>query len=131
MQIKTFAKEETMGRHPKKAVLFLYGFPELWYSWHHQMLHLSTKGYRTIAPDLRGYGDTDTDALTLGLGQVFLMGHDWGAIVAWWFCLLRSDRIRALTAAWLFSLEICSSKPFRVIETETCLVTVSICVYSR
>ncbi|KAK6149364.1 hypothetical protein DH2020_016889 [Rehmannia glutinosa] len=66
----------------EKAILFLHGFPELWYSWHHQMLHLSAKGYRTIAPDLQGYGDTETDASTLGLGQVFLVGHYWGTIVA-------------------------------------------------
>ncbi|EYU42746.1 hypothetical protein ABFS82_13G002200 [Erythranthe guttata] len=102
-----------LGQGPA-AVLFLHGFPELWYSWRHQMVHLSGKGYRTIAPDLRGYGDTDAPpsptsytvlhivgdlvALldALGLDQVFLVGHDWGAIVAWWFCLLRPDRIKAL-----------------------------------
>ncbi|KAG8387216.1 hypothetical protein BUALT_Bualt03G0230200 [Buddleja alternifolia] len=96
------------------AVLFLHGFPELWYSWRHQMLHLSAKGYRTIAPDLRGYGDTDAPPSAtsytvlhivgdlvalldaLGLEKVFLVGHDWGAIIAWWFCMLRPDRIKAL-----------------------------------
>ncbi|XP_060178609.1 uncharacterized protein LOC132608858 [Lycium barbarum] len=96
------------------AVLFLHGFPELWYSWRHQMLYLSNKGYRAIAPDLRGYGDTDcpTDISSytafhivgdlvalldvLGLEQVFLVGHDWGAIIAWYFCLFRPDRIKAL-----------------------------------
>ncbi|KAL3531491.1 hypothetical protein ACH5RR_010813 [Cinchona calisaya] len=96
------------------AVLFLHGFPELWYSWRHQMLSLSSKGYRSIAPDLRGYGDTeappnatsytafhivgDLVALldALGLDKVFLVGHDWGAIVAWYFCLFRPDRIKAL-----------------------------------
>lgn len=41
------------------VVLFLHGFPELWYSWRHQLLSLSSLGYRCIAPDLRGYGDTD------------------------------------------------------------------------
>ncbi|KAK6161419.1 hypothetical protein DH2020_004800 [Rehmannia glutinosa] len=77
------------------------------------MFHLSAKSYRTIAPDLYGYGDTDAPPSAtsytvlhivgdlvalldaLGLGQVFLVGHDWDAIVAWWFCLLRLDRIRA------------------------------------
>lgn len=96
------------------AILFLHGFPELWYSWRHQMLHLSAKGYRCIAPDLRGYGDTDAppsptsytvfhvvgDLVALldllGLDGVFLVGHDWGAIIAWNFCLLRFDRIKAL-----------------------------------
>ncbi|PNX66404.1 epoxide hydrolase, partial [Trifolium pratense] len=41
------------------VVLFLHGFPELWYSWRHQILALSSLGYRAVAPDLRGFGDTD------------------------------------------------------------------------
>ncbi|XP_058203182.1 uncharacterized protein LOC131317651 isoform X2 [Rhododendron vialii] len=39
-------------------VLFLHGFPELWYSWRHQILYMAAHGYRAVAPDLRGYGDT-------------------------------------------------------------------------
>ncbi|KAL6954929.1 hypothetical protein U1Q18_020041 [Sarracenia purpurea var. burkii] len=96
------------------AILFLHGFPDLWYSWRHQMLSLSSRGYRCIAPDMRGYGDTDAppsassytvfhivgDLIALldalGLDQVFLVGHDWGAFMAWYFCLFRPDRIRAL-----------------------------------
>ncbi|GFZ19400.1 alpha/beta-Hydrolases superfamily protein [Actinidia rufa] len=82
-------------------VLFLHGFPELWYSWHHQMVSLSSRGYRAISPDLRGYDDTNAppsaasySALhivgdlvslldALGLDRIFLMGHDWGAFIAW------------------------------------------------
>ncbi|XP_068660824.1 uncharacterized protein [Aristolochia californica] len=96
------------------AVLFVHGFPELWYSWRHQIVGLAAHGYRCIAPDMRGFGDTDTPpshtsytifhtvadlvALldALGLEQVFLVGHDWGAIVAWAFCLFRPDRVKAL-----------------------------------
>lgn len=98
------------------AVLFLHGFPELWYSWRHQLLYLSSRGYRAIAPDLRGFGDTDSPSScgaaaytvhhivgdlvglldALGLGRVFLVGHDWGAYIAWYFCLFRPDRITAL-----------------------------------
>ncbi|XP_023635488.1 uncharacterized protein LOC17878729 [Capsella rubella] len=98
------------------VILFLHGFPELWYTWRHQMVALSSLGYRTIAPDLRGYGDTDApervDAYTslhvvgdlIGLidavvgdqEKVFVVGHDWGAIIAWHFCLLRPDRVKAL-----------------------------------
>ncbi|KAF9622192.1 hypothetical protein IFM89_030050 [Coptis chinensis] len=96
------------------VVLFLHGFPELWYSWRHQIVGLAAKGYRAIAPDLRGYGDTDAPpsvnsytvlhivgdlvALidSLGIDQVFLVGHDWGAVIAWYFCLFRPDRIKAL-----------------------------------
>ncbi|KDP28184.1 hypothetical protein JCGZ_13955 [Jatropha curcas] len=96
------------------VILFLHGFPELWYSWRHQLLSLSALGYRCIAPDLRGYGDTDAPPSptqytilhlvgdlvglldSLGIEQVFLVGHDWGAIVAWHMCLFRPDRIKAL-----------------------------------
>ncbi|KAH6781025.1 alpha/beta-Hydrolases superfamily protein [Perilla frutescens var. hirtella] len=103
-----------VGEGAAGAVLFLHGFPELWYSWRHQMVDLSSKGYRAIAPDLRGYGDSDAPADSssytvhhiigdlvalldaLELEQVFLVGHDWGAIIAWWLCLLRPDRIKAL-----------------------------------
>ena len=96
------------------AVLFLHGFPELWYSWRHQMISLSSLGYRCIAPDLRGYGDTDAPKSPasysslhiigdvvglldhLGIDQVFLVGHDWGAYMAWYFCLFRPERVKAL-----------------------------------
>ena len=103
---------ESIGTSP--VILFLHGFPELWYSWRHQLLSLSSHGYRCIAPDLRGYGDTDAPPSAasyivfhivgdlvglidhLGIDQVFLVGHDWGAIIAWNFCLFRPDRIKAL-----------------------------------
>ncbi|KAL6990509.1 hypothetical protein U1Q18_043098, partial [Sarracenia purpurea var. burkii] len=42
------------------TILFVHSFPELWYSWRHQMLSLSSLGYYTVAPDLRGYNDTIT-----------------------------------------------------------------------
>lgn len=41
------------------AVLLLHGFPDLWYGWRHQMAALAARGYRAVAPDLRGYGDSD------------------------------------------------------------------------
>ncbi|GLT42435.1 hypothetical protein SLA2020_164330 [Shorea laevis] len=96
------------------VILFLHGFPQLWYSWRHQLLSLSSLGYRAIAPDLRGYGDTDAPPSPtsytsfhlvgdlvglldgLGVEKVFLVGHDWGAIIAWHFCLFRPDRVKAL-----------------------------------
>ncbi|KAG7967259.1 hypothetical protein I3843_08G091100 [Carya illinoinensis] len=102
----------SIGKGP--VVLFVHGFPELWYSWRHQLLYLSSHGYRCIAPDLRGYGDTDAppspasytafhivgDLVALldqlGIEQVFLVGHDWGAMIAWYFCSFRQDRIKAL-----------------------------------
>ncbi|XP_078148963.1 epoxide hydrolase 2-like isoform X3 [Carex rostrata] len=95
-------------------VLLLHGFPELWLSWRHQMAALAANGYRAIAPDLRGYGDTDmpTDPAAytvfhiigdlvglldhLELPRVFVVGHDWGAYMAWRLCQLRPERVRAL-----------------------------------
>ncbi|KAE8678110.1 hypothetical protein F3Y22_tig00111441pilonHSYRG00014 [Hibiscus syriacus] len=77
------------------VILFLHGFPEIWYTWRHQILALSSLGYRTFAPDLRGYGDTEAPSSitsyscmyivgdlialvdTLGVDQVFLVAHDW------------------------------------------------------
>lgn len=96
------------------VILFLHGFPELWYSWRNQLLSLSSLGYRCIAPDLRGHGDTDAPPSSatysgihiagdlvglldhLGIDQVFLVGHDWGAMMAWYFCWFRPDRVKAL-----------------------------------
>lgn len=103
------------------VVLFLHGFPELWYSWRHQIISLSSLGYRAVAPDLRGYGDTEAPASissytclhivgdivalidSLGVDQVFLVAHDWGAIIGWYFCMFRPDRIKAY---------VCLSVPF-------------------
>ncbi|KAK7258938.1 hypothetical protein RIF29_24530 [Crotalaria pallida] len=103
------------------VVLFLHGFPELWYSWRHQIQYISSQGYRAVAPDLRGYGDTDVPASitsytcfhivgdivalieSLGVDQVFLVAHDWGAIIGWYLCLFRPERIKAY---------VCLSVPF-------------------
>ncbi|KAG6590450.1 hypothetical protein SDJN03_15873, partial [Cucurbita argyrosperma subsp. sororia] len=103
-------------------VLFIHGFPELWYTWRHQILGLSSLGYRAVAPDLRGYGDSDSpDSISsysvmhivgdlvalvesLGVKQVFVVAHDWGAIIAWSLCLFRADIVKAF---------VCLSVPFR------------------
>ncbi|KAK3140341.1 hypothetical protein QOZ80_5AG0399590 [Eleusine coracana subsp. coracana] len=98
------------------AVLLLHGFPELWLSWRHQMSALAVRGFRALAPDLRGYGDSSSPAEPaaysifhivgdvvalldhLRLPKVFVVGHDRGAEVAWHLCLFRPDRVRALVA---------------------------------
>lgn len=96
------------------VVVLLHGFPELWYSWRHQILGLADRGYRAVAPDLRGYGDSDAPASasdysifhivgdvvalidSLTQDKVFVVGHDWGALVAWNLCMFRPDRVKAL-----------------------------------
>ena len=79
-------------------VVLLHGFPETSWSWRHQIPALVAAGYRVVAPDLRGFGASDThgpyDLATVvadivgiidhvGAAQVCLVGHDWGAVVAW------------------------------------------------
>jgi pimeloyl-ACP methyl ester carboxylesterase len=95
-------------------VLLLHGFPELWYSWRHQLIALAEAGYHAVAPDQRGYGQTDRPAEVdkytqlylvgdiIGLldvldeKQAVIVGHDWGALVAWNIALLRPDRTRGV-----------------------------------
>jgi pimeloyl-ACP methyl ester carboxylesterase len=97
-------------------ILFIHGFPDLWYSWRHQITYLACHGYRCVAPDLRGYGDTDIpasptsytslhivgdiigllDAIAGDQEKVFVVGHDWGALTAWYLSLYRPERIKAL-----------------------------------
>ncbi|XP_057547364.1 uncharacterized protein LOC130825927 [Amaranthus tricolor] len=102
------------GEEGAPVVLFIHGFPELWYSWRHQILALSALGYRAVAPDMRGYGDTeappDPSSYTyfhivgdlvglideLGAHRIFVVGHDWGAVIAWWLCVFRPDKVKAL-----------------------------------
>ncbi|KAH6762517.1 alpha/beta-Hydrolases superfamily protein [Perilla frutescens var. hirtella] len=98
-------------------VLFLHGFPELWYTWRHQIVAVAALGYRAVAPDLRGFGDTDAPAEvssysclhvvgdivalieSLGGGnQVFLVAHDWGAMIGWYLCLFRPDLVKAFVS---------------------------------
>ena len=82
-------------------VVFCHGFPELWFSWRHQIPAVADAGSRAITPDQRGYGDTTApeaiDAYArqhlcaglvalldkLGLEQAVFVGHDWGGAVVW------------------------------------------------
>jgi pimeloyl-ACP methyl ester carboxylesterase len=97
-------------------VLLCHGFPECWYSWRHQLPALANAGFHAVAPDMRGYGQTDrpdeVDQFTifhlvgdmvglldvLGAEQAVIVGHDWGATVAWHAALIRPDRFRAVVA---------------------------------
>jgi epoxide hydrolase A/B len=95
-------------------VLLCHGFPESWYSWRHQLQALAEAGYHAVAPDMRGYGQTDKpeaiDQYTIfhlvgdmvGLSEALsadkpvIVGHDWGAPVAWHAALFRPDRFRGV-----------------------------------
>lgn len=95
-------------------VVFTHGWPESWYSWRHQVEAVAAAGYRAVAPDMRGYGDTEAPkeisdytifhlvgdivdlVRVLGEKEAVVVGHDWGAIVAWHCALLRPDLFRAV-----------------------------------
>ena len=92
-------------------VVLLHGFPELGYSWRHQLGALADAGFHAVAPDQRGYGGSarpeaieDYDIVALcgdiagllddvGAEKAVIVGHDWGAMVAWTFPLLHPDRV--------------------------------------
>jgi len=95
-------------------VILCHGFPESWYSWRHQLPFLADAGFHAVAPDMRGYGQSDRPneierytlfhlvgdmtalADALGVDSAVIAGHDWGATVAWNAALLRPDRFRAV-----------------------------------
>jgi pimeloyl-ACP methyl ester carboxylesterase len=95
-------------------VVMLHGFPESWNSWRHQLPALAGAGFHTVAPDMRGYGQTDRpepveayDILqltgdvaglvkALGEGPAVIVGHDWGAHIAPYAAMLRPDLFRAM-----------------------------------
>ena len=95
-------------------IILCHGFPECWYSWRHQLPALADAGFHAVAPDMRGYGQSDApdeiDRYTLfhlvgdmvglldalGAESAVIAGHDWGAPVAWHAALLRPDRFRAV-----------------------------------
>jgi len=97
-------------------VLLLHGFPESWFSWRHQFSALSEAGFHAVAPDMRGYGDSDkphdikaynqvevvNDIIglipALGYDHAVVIGHDWGAPTAWSCALNHPDRVSAVGA---------------------------------
>ena len=109
-----------LGEGP--LVLMCHGFPESWYSWRHQIGALAAAGFHAVAPDMRGYGKSDRpeaidqytmfhlvgdlvgllDALKVPTATI--VGHDWGAGIAWQAARLRPDRFRAVA---------CLSVPYR------------------
>jgi len=95
-------------------VVLLHGFPEFWYGWRRQIPALAEAGFRLLVPDQRGYNLSDKpvgvppyrletlgdDVLGLldkaGRERAFVVGHDWGAVVAWWLALAKPARVERL-----------------------------------
>jgi len=95
-------------------LILLHGWPQCWYLWRHQIDPLVAAGYQVAVPDQRGYGGSDAPAAVedydivelckdvVGLADALghttfrLLGHDWGAIVAWHTALLHADRVEAI-----------------------------------
>jgi pimeloyl-ACP methyl ester carboxylesterase len=109
-------------------VVLCHGWPESWYSYRHQIPALAHAGFRVVAPDQRGYGQTDAPqpiesynilnlvgdivglVNSLGVDSAVIVGHDWGAPVAWNSAILRPDIFRAIA---LLSVPYFSRGPIR------------------
>jgi pimeloyl-ACP methyl ester carboxylesterase len=96
------------------AILFVHGFPDTAYTWRKQMQAVAAAGYRAIAPDMRGCGASSAPADptlytpfhtvgdlvglldAFGIPQAIIVGHDWGANVAWNAAMMRPDRFKAV-----------------------------------
>jgi pimeloyl-ACP methyl ester carboxylesterase len=101
-----------LGEGP--AILFVHGFPDTAYTWRKQMQAVAAAGFRAIAPDMRGYGGSSAPAdptlytpfQTVGdlvglldarqVPEAIIVGHDWGANVAWNAAMMRPDRFKAV-----------------------------------
>ncbi|MFO0679116.1 MAG: alpha/beta fold hydrolase [Polyangiaceae bacterium] len=98
----------------RPLVVFLHGFPEFWWSWRHQMRALVDAGFHVVAPDMRGFNESDApksvaaygmDTLlddvsavirSTGAKKAMIVGHDWGGHVAWNFAMHRPDEVTRL-----------------------------------
>jgi pimeloyl-ACP methyl ester carboxylesterase len=95
-------------------IVFLHGFPDFSYSWRRQLPYLSAAGFRCLAPDMRGFNESDkpkhvrdyrVDVLVddvaefiekVAGGTAHVVGHDWGGIIAWYLAMRQPARIRKL-----------------------------------
>ena len=102
------------GQADGPMVLFLHGFPEFWYAWRKQLPFFAQKDFFAVAPDQRGYNLSDKPEGIASYGinelakdiaglidaygrkQVYLVGHDWGASVAWWVAIRYPELIKKL-----------------------------------
>ncbi|MFW6033615.1 MAG: alpha/beta fold hydrolase [bacterium] len=95
-------------------VVLLHGYPEFWWAWRHQIEPIAEAGWRVAALDLRGYGGSDKTPRgydpatftadvagvirTLGARDAVIVGHDWGAYIAWAMAVIRPTHVRAVAA---------------------------------
>lgn len=104
------------GDDARPVVLLLHGFPDEATMWQRQIDGLHGAGYRVLAPDMRGYGESDVPARQrdhhcqrivadhvalldhLGIKQVDVVGHDWGAVFAWFLAIAEPQRLRRAMA---------------------------------
>jgi len=103
-----------VGPEDGPLVILLHGFPEFWFGWRHQIGALASAGHRVVAPDQRGYNLSDKpddiasydidrlaeDVVALAAHYTnepfFLVGHDWGAVAAWWTTTRYPQKVRKL-----------------------------------
>ncbi|KAM9316361.1 bifunctional epoxide hydrolase 2 [Gastrophryne carolinensis] len=103
-----------MGSGP--VICLCHGFPESWYSWRYQLPALAEAGYRVIALDMKGFGDSSAPHAIeeysqeelckdlvifldkLGISQATLIGHDWGGFLVWNMALFYPERVRAVAS---------------------------------
>ncbi len=114
IRIHAVEADGSPGPGSGRLVLLIHGFPESWYSWRHQLAALATAGYRVVAIDVRGYGRSSappnvedyrmTQLVADNLGVVealgeksaVIVGHDWGAPIAWSSAWMRPDVFTAV-----------------------------------
>lgn len=111
VQVNGIRMHYVRAGHGPKLVVLLHGFPECWYSWRHQIPALA-EHFSVVAPDMRGYNETDKPRdgydirslvqdiveliAALGYQQVFLVGHDWGGMVAWSLAITHPELVERL-----------------------------------
>lgn len=99
------------GRAGSPVLLLLHGFPEFWWAWRHQITPFAEAGFHVVAPDMRGYNQSEApadvpayaldtlaaDAIAIadayGADRINLVGHDWGAVIGWWVAARYPQRL--------------------------------------